>query len=169
MRNRWGKQFIYLANAQNLSCFCPQCFEWQHEKVVLYMNNSDPVRPHIIAADKLLLFVISIPRHTIVAGYYGFTLDVRVSVCPSVVHPSVFRFRMITSKSQWIFIKLGMCIDIVEIWFGIANGQILSMFDGVICPRHAHIWFWDDNLSKHQWIFTKLGVHWYCEDLVWNC
>ena len=37
-----------------------------------------------------------------------------------------------------------MCIDIVEIWFGIANGQISSIFDGVICPRHAHIveiWF----------------------------
>ena len=28
------------------------------------------------------------------------------------------------SKHQWIFTKLGTCIDIVEIWFGIANGQI---------------------------------------------
>ena len=27
-------------------------------------------------------------------------------------------------KYQWIFTRLGMCIDIVEIWFGIANGQI---------------------------------------------
>ena len=27
-----------------------------------------------------------------------------------------------SSKHQWIFTKLGMCIDIVEIWFGIANG-----------------------------------------------
>ena len=75
------------------------------------------------------------------------------SVCPSVVRLSVFRFRMITardmpifsfpddnlSKHQWIFTKLGMCIYIVEIWFGIANGQISSIFDGVICPRHAHI------------------------------
>ena len=43
------------------------------------------------------------------------------------------------SKHKWIFTKLGMCIDIVEICFGIANGQILSNFDGVICPRHAHI------------------------------
>ena len=43
------------------------------------------------------------------------------------------------SKRQWIFTKLGMCIDIVEIWIGIANGQILSNFDGVICPRHFHI------------------------------
>ena len=43
------------------------------------------------------------------------------------------------SKHQWIFIKLGMCIDIVEIWFGIANGQISSIFDRVLCPRHAHI------------------------------
>ena len=43
------------------------------------------------------------------------------------------------SKGQWIFTKLGMCIDIVEIRIGIANGQISSKLDGVICPRHAHI------------------------------
>ena len=43
------------------------------------------------------------------------------------------------SKHQWIFTKHGMCIDIVEIWFEIANGQILSNFDGVTCPRHTHI------------------------------
>ena len=43
------------------------------------------------------------------------------------------------SKYQGIFTKLGTCIDIVEVWFGIANGQISSIFDRVICPRHAHI------------------------------
>ena len=82
---------------------------------------------------------IFIPRHTVVAGYYGFTLVIPESVCPSVVRPSV-RFSFPDdnlSKHQWIFTKLGMCIDIVEIWYGIANGQISSIFDGVICPRHA--------------------------------
>ena len=43
------------------------------------------------------------------------------------------------SKHQWILTKLGMCIDIVKCWFGIANGQISLNFDGVICPRYAHI------------------------------
>ena len=43
------------------------------------------------------------------------------------------------SKHQWIFTKQGMYIDIVEIWFGIANGQILSIFDGVVCRRHPNI------------------------------
>ena len=42
------------------------------------------------------------------------------------------------SKHQWIYTKLGMCIDIVVIWIGIANRQISSNFDGVIWPRHAH-------------------------------
>ena len=54
-----------------------------------------------------------------------------------------------------------MCIDIVEIWFGIANGQISSNFEGIICPRHAHIFvfcFPEDNLSKCQGILTKLGT-----------
>ena len=65
----------------------------------------------------------------------------RPCVRPSVVLPSV-RLSFPDdnlSKHQWIFTKLGMCIDIVEIWFGIANGQISSNFYGVICPRHAHI------------------------------
>ena len=103
--------------------------------------------PQGIATDKkgyphnIFLFI---PRHTIVAGYYGFTLvvpvSIRLSVRPSV-RPSV-RFSFPDdnlSKLQWVFTKFYMCIDIVEIWFGIANGQISSVFDGVICPRHAHI------------------------------
>ena len=139
-----------------------------------------------------LLFVCTfwliIPSHTIVVGYYGFMLDIPVSVRLSVVHPFI-HFRMITwvningfppnlicalilwrsglgllmgkfrqiwkafsaldtpifsflddnFKHQWIFTKLGMYNDIVKIWFGIANGQISSNFDGVICPRHTHI------------------------------
>ena len=40
------------------------------------------------------------------------------------------------SKSQWIFTKFDMFIDIVEICFGIADCQISSIFDRVICPRH---------------------------------
>ena len=39
-------------------------------------------------------------------------------------------------KCQGILTKLGTCINIKEIWFGIANEQILSMFDRVICPQH---------------------------------
>ena len=68
----------------------------------------------------------------------------------SSVHPSVcFLFPDDNlSKHQWIFTKLGMCIDIVEIWFGIANGQISSHFYGVICPRHAHIFVSRPNLNS---------------------
>ena len=88
--------------------------------------------------------------HTIVAGYYGFTLDIRQSVCPSGNRTSVcisFPDDNL-SKHPWIFTKLGMCIDIVDIWFGIANGQIPSNF----------VSFPDDNLSKYQEILTKLGT-----------
>ena len=156
------------------------------------------------------VMALFIPRHTIVAGYYGFMLDVHVSVClcilchqgfqlilayswarPAILiagkgrggmflfllflhfhscssffHVPLFYFPTVSSISflpisgrqlkvttkvdvslnpntidnnpsihfsfpddnlsrhQWIFTKLGMCIDIVEIWFGIANGQI---------------------------------------------
>ena len=29
-------------------------------------------------------------------------------------------------KSQWIFTKLGMCIDIVELWFGTVRDMIIA-------------------------------------------
>ena len=56
--------------------------------------------------------------------------SVCLSVHLSVIHPSIaFSFQDGNlSKHQWIFSKLGMCIDIMEIWFGIANGQISSNF-----------------------------------------
>ena len=62
-------------------------------------------------------------------------MSVCLSVSPSVNRPSV-RFSFPNenlSKHFWIFRKLGMCIDIVEIWFRIANGQISSNFYAVIC------------------------------------
>ena len=51
----------------------------------------------------------------------------RPCVCLSIRQSSIFSFPDDNlSKHQWIFTKLGMCIDIVKIWFGIAYGQILS-------------------------------------------
>ena len=39
-----------------------------------------------------------------------------------------------------------------------------------LSARDAPIFlFPDDNLSKHQWIFTKLGMCIDCGDLVWDC
>ena len=69
-----------------------------------------------------------------VAGYYGIRLAVRVcfslSVRPSVVHLSILSFPDYNlSKCQCIFTKLNVCIDIVEILFGIVNGQISSISD----------------------------------------
>ena len=41
-------------------------------------------------------------------------------------------------KYECIFTKLGMCIDILEIWFGIANEQISSILTEV-SARHMSI------------------------------
>ena len=51
----------------------------------------------------------------VVAGYYRFTLVVRVSV---------FSF----PKDNGVDVSEFSPDDIVEIWFGIANGQISSVF-----------------------------------------
>ena len=84
-----------------------------------------------------------------------------MSVCLSI--HLYFVSRWILSKLQWIFTKLGMCIDIVEIWFGIANGQNSSNFEGVICETCPYVL--DDNWSKCQGILTKLVLTWRRSDL----
>ena len=73
-------------------------------------------------------------------GYYGFTLDVSVTFRPSVRRTSIpilFPGDNL-SKYQWIFTKLGICIDIMEIWFGIAKGQIWQILME-LSTQHAHI------------------------------
>ena len=83
-----------------------------------------------------------------------------LSVCLSVCL-SVFSFPDDTmSKCQWIFTKLYMCIDIVEIWLGLLMGKCLSALDTSVFS------FPDFNFSKYQWISTKLGV---CIDIVKIC
>ena len=52
------------------------------------------------------------------------------------------------SKRQWILTKLGMCIDILEIWFGIASGQISSNFYELSARNTPIFSFPDYNLSK---------------------
>ena len=71
-------------------------------------------------------------------------------VCPSVY--TYFHFRTITSKCQWIFTKLGMCIDIVEIWFGIAYGQISSIFDSYLPATRLWwgIFYYQENYGPQQ-------------------
>ena len=66
-----------------------------------------------------------------------------------------FHFWMITLVNVSGFIQctnLGVCIGIVETWFGIADGQISSIFDRVICPQHVRFFsFLDNNFSKYQY------------------
>ena len=63
------------------------------------------------------------------------------------------------SKYQEILTKLGTCIDIKESWFRIANGQISSMFDRVICPQHNnnHLLFY--LYIKRLLTFTTLWAY----------
>ena len=56
-----------------------------------------------------------------------------------------------------------MCIDIIDILFGFANGQISSILTELSTRDTPIFSFLNDNLSKHKWIFTKLGM---CIDIV---
>ena len=73
------------------------------------------------------------------------------------------------SKCRWIFPRFGACVDIVEIWFGIATGQISSIFErvkNVSACNTSTFSFLDHNFSKYQCMFPKLGM---CIDIVEIC
>ena len=90
-----------------------------------------PKTPITIAAGTIPIFLT---RHTIVVECYSFTLIVHVST-GAFVRLSVLSFPDANfNKYQWMFTKLGICIHILEIWFGIANGQISPIFDKLVCP-----------------------------------
>ena len=94
------------------------------------------------------------------AGYYGFMLVIHVSVCLSDLPLSEFSFLDDVfsflddnlSKCQWIFTKLCMGIDIVKIWFRIANGQISNQFL-IELSAGQYINFWIIT-SKYQCIMV---------------
>ena len=45
------------------------------------------------------------------------------------------------SKYQWIFTTLGKCIDIVELWFWIADEQISLIFDSYLLATLLYFGF----------------------------
>ena len=61
---------------------------------------------------------IFIPSHMIMAELYAFNFG-----CPCVCACIFLFLGNNLSRYQQILIKLGISNDIVEIWFGIANGQ----------------------------------------------
>ena len=74
-----------------------------------------------------------------------------------MVCPAVFLFQDNLSKYQWIFTKLGMCIDIVEIWFGIANGLIFS--------QSVYLIQVVDTNSNTEWQTVQIQISWLLLDL----
>ena len=110
-----------------------------------------PLNVHKQAAGKLLF----ISRHMIVAGYYGFTWDVLVSVNQSVYRMSVFMSIVSfpddnSSKCQWctyqwIFTKLVMCRS----GLGFLIGKIHSFLTELSTCHTSVLLFLDNKLSKN--------------------
>ena len=105
------------------------------------------------------VFFLFIPSHMIVAGYYGFALDVPVSVHPSIrpsmhqlcVCPSIFPFRMITWVNINGFSPNLVCVLIL--WrsgLGLLMGKFCQILTEISARDTPIFLFPDDNLGKHQ-------------------
>ena len=91
------------------------------------------------------------------------------SVCLSV-RPSVHFSFLGNSlgKHQWILTKLGTCVCALILWssgLGLLMGKFRQIFTELSAQGTPIFSFPDDNFSKHQWIFTKLGMT-MCIDIV---
>ena len=80
------------------------------------------------------------------------------NVCPSI-RPSAVSIRILfqddnLSKHQWIFTKLRMCIDIVEVWFGLM-GKSRHILTELSVRDTPIFWFQDVNLCKCQGIANE--------------
>ena len=51
------------------------------------------------------------------------------------------------SKYQWIFMKLGMCIDVMRICFGLLIGKFCQLLTELSAPNTSIFLFPDDNLN----------------------
>ena len=156
----WYGSGLEIGYNQLIRCFVslvvhPSVFHFQ----MIWVNNG--FSPNLVYALILWRFGLGLLMGKFRQKFYGV-------FCPSHVHIFV---SINSGKHQWIFIKLGMCIDIVEIgletwyvhwycgdWFGIANGQISSVWQSCLPKTRPHFHFSDDNFSKCQGILTKLGT-----------
>ena len=116
---------------------------------------------HRVSSQVYFLVNLFIPRHTIVAGYYGFTLVVRVSIRPSIcrtsVHPSIFRFWMIT----WVNIN-GFSPNLVcalMLWrsgLGLLIGKFRQIFTELSAWDHLYFRFRTITWVNNKGFSTKL-------------
>ena len=86
----------------------------------------------------------------------------RLSICQSVCQ-SVFSLPDDNlSKCLWIFTKPGLCIDTLESWYGIANGQISSIIE--LSALHMSVFsFANNKLVNTNGFSAKLGM---CIDIM---
>ena len=93
-----------------------------HFQMITWVNING-LSPNLVCALILWIFGLGLP----LGKFHQFLMDLSA---PDM-HISLF---LDDNKSnwQWIFTKFGICIDIVAIWFGIAKGQISSVFDSYL-------------------------------------
>ena len=116
-----------------------------------------------------IFFWIFIPRHTVVVGYYGFTLvfpvSIHPSICPSVLHLSVrqyfiFSFPNNNSREcQWNPPNLVCALILYRFGLGLLMGKVLQFFENLLCA----LILWRSGMGmlmgKFHQFFTVVCLH----------
>ena len=140
-----GKLFISWQDLLTL-CMLGKCFSTQHLKYFSYYT------------------LPLVWRGIMVSGWTSLCPSVGPSIRQSYVRPSSFHFRMITWVNNNRFSPNLVCALIL--WRSglvLLMGKFRQIFTELSARDTPIFSFPNDNLSKHQWIFTKLGI---CIDIL---
>ena len=129
-------------------------------------KSGSEIKSKIGADDIIFLYPATRLYRSIMVSHWLF-------VCPSICRMYVllyFHLWLITWVNvNGIFTLLGTCIVIVKIWFGVANGQSLSIYISYL-PATCLIFRFQTITWVNIYGFHQIWcVHWYCGDLFWYC
>ena len=137
----------------HLSYICPYC----HFRTTTSVHDNGFL-PNLVCA--LILWRSGLG--SLMGKFWQFLTSLQLSACDT----SIFSFPDDNfSKYQWIFTKLGMCIDIVENCFENSDGQISSVFDSYLAGTYQYFHFWTITFLN----INGFSPNFVCALILWRC
>ena len=164
---------MWIVCKQTIHMKCQDLFSKKNNKKKIYLKVSSAaavigtlrVKYCLICVGMVfggLITFLFIPSHMLPAQYYGITW---LSVCLSYVRPLSFLGNCLDSSNcQWIFSKLGMCIELWRSGLRLLMGKFHQLLIELSAPTH-----WYFHFRKINWENTSgFSPNWVCALIMWR-